>query len=431
MLRTVDGTTFRGVYSPGARLIHGFFCGGFEAEFSTSQAEPIETGSARAEVPRSGAMILAKILLDSFWANVIFGTTAFVLGACIGSFLNVVIYRVPREMSVGNPRRSFCPSCRKQLPMYLNIPLVSWVMLRGKCRFCGAEIAARYFVVELVTAIFFLAIWWVFPMSSMAVVYWILASLLLAATFIDLEHYMIPDEITIGGAVAGVVCAAIVPQLMGMQSHFRGFAFAVLGAAAGYVSLWLVVQFGKLAFGRVKESFEKPRSWSVHQPKGSDEPELALGEEKSPWSEFFCRPTDKIIFECETLKVAGRAIEKEFGAGTVRIFYNRVEAGGETILLADLDRIDGTATKVVIPREAMGFGDVKFMAMIGAFLGWQAVLFTILAGSVTGAVVGLVSRVTGREAWGAKIPFGPFLALGAVIWLWWGTRIWGWYFSRL
>ena len=369
--------------------------------------------------------------MDSVLVSVIYSTFAFVLGACIGSFLNVVIYRLPREISVGKPKRSFCPSCQKQLPMYLNIPLVSWVMLRAKCRFCGEKIAVRYFIVELVTALFFLAIWWAFPMWQMAGVYWIVASLLLAATFIDLEHYIIPDEITIGGAIVGLICAAIVPELMGVETMLRGFAFAVLGAAAGYLSLWLVVQFGKLAFGRVKETFETPQKWSVHQPKGSDEPELAIGEEKSAWSEFFFRPTDKIIFDCEKVTVKGKKIEKEFEGGMVRIYYNRIEAGEDNIMLADLDRIEGTTTEVVIPREAMGFGDVKFMAMIGTFLGWQAVLFTILAGSVTGAVVGLISRATGRESWGAKIPFGPFLALGAVIWLFFGLDIVAWYFVQI
>ena len=196
-------------------------------------------------------MIFGKILVDPIWINVMYGTIAFVLGSCIGSFLNVVIYRVPREISVGKPKRSFCPSCEKPIPIYLNIPLVSWLMLRGKCRFCGARIAARYFVVELITALFFLAIWIAFPVPQVAAVYWILAALLLAATFIDLEHYIIPDEITIGGAVAGLLCAAVVPQIMEQTSFIQGFAFSVLGAAAGYVSLWVVVQLGKLAFASV------------------------------------------------------------------------------------------------------------------------------------------------------------------------------------
>lgn len=375
-------------------------------------------------------MIIGKIFFSPMWISTIYCAIAFVLGSSIGSFLNVVIYRVPRDMSVGKPRRSFCPACEKAIPWYLNIPLFSWVFLRGKCRYCGSPIAFRYFFVELITGLFFLTIWLRVTSWQAAFVYWILISLLIAATFIDLEHYIIPDGITIGGAIAGIICALWVPAIMGETTWLRGVGMSALGAVAGYGSLWCIVHLGKLAFGRVKESFEKPVPWSVTQEEGQDEPLLSLGEDSTPWSEFFFRPSDRIIFQSPRIEIAGKSSRKTFKNVSVEIYFDRIEVGEDTSRLEDLESVKGEATSAVIPREAMGFGDVKFMAMIGAFLGWQAVLFTILAGSVTGAIVGLVARITGRQGWSSKIPFGPFLALGAVIWLFYGRRIVDWYFFR-
>ncbi|MDQ6765665.1 MAG: prepilin peptidase, partial [Verrucomicrobiota bacterium] len=127
-----------------------------------------------------------------------FSVLAFVLGAVVGSFLNVCIYRLPLDLSVNEPKRSFCPSCKKQIPWQQNLPLVSWLFLRGRCANCGSRIAFRYFAVELLTALLFLAIWRAFPWE-IALVYWLLAALLIVATFIDFEHFIIPDEITLGG----------------------------------------------------------------------------------------------------------------------------------------------------------------------------------------------------------------------------------------
>src|ERR1700682_4314776 len=95
--------------------------------------------------------------------NFLFAALAFVLGATVGSFLNVCIYRLPRDLSVNRPRRSFCPSCKKEIPWYQNLPLISWIVLRGRCANCGGKIAFRYFAVELVTALLFLAVWRSFP----------------------------------------------------------------------------------------------------------------------------------------------------------------------------------------------------------------------------------------------------------------------------
>src|SRR6476659_7803358 len=170
-----------------------------------------------------------------------FSVVAVTLGAVVGSFLNVCIYRLPLDLSVNEPRRSFCPSCKQQLAWYQNIPLFSWLVLRGKCAHCGARIAFRYFAVELLTALLFLWVWEVFPWP-MAISYWIFVSLLIAATFIDFEHFIIPDEITIGGTVVGIIASFAVPELMGTPSHVRAVITSALSVVAGYVILWVVLE---------------------------------------------------------------------------------------------------------------------------------------------------------------------------------------------
>src|SRR5438874_12776992 len=150
--------------------------------------------------------------------NFLFAAFAFIFGAAVGSFLNVCIYRLPRDLSVNEPRRSFCPSCQKPIPWHQNIPLVSWLFLRGRCANCGSRIAFRYFAVELLTALLFLAIWQSFSWP-MAIAYWIFISFLIIGTFIDFEHFIIPDRVTIGGIIAGFVAGISVPVLMDTDSR--------------------------------------------------------------------------------------------------------------------------------------------------------------------------------------------------------------------
>src|SRR5438876_9363086 len=170
----------------------------------------------------------------------LFDVFAFVLGACVGSFVNVCIYRLPLDLSVNHPRRSFCPSCKMQIPWQQNLPLVSWPALRGRCANCGARIAFRYFAVELLTALLFLIIWKAFPWQ-IAIAYWGFVALVIAATFIDFEHFIIPDEITIGGTIDGLIASTAVPRLMTTGRRINAVLIYAASTVVGYVLLCLLL----------------------------------------------------------------------------------------------------------------------------------------------------------------------------------------------
>ena len=352
--------------------------------------------------------------------QVLFATFAFILGAAVGSFLNVCIYRMPLDLSVNEPRRSFCPHCKNQIPFSQNIPLVSWLVLGGKCSKCKAPIAFRYFAVELLTAVLFLAVWLQSPML-LAFPYWIFVSLLIVATFIDFDHFIIPDEITWGGVGAGLLLSAAIPRMMGADSHLQGFLWSLVGAATGYFLLWGVVELGKVAFGKKRMVYGTPEPFEWK--RDGEDAEVRLGDESMKWSEMFARKNDRLILVTTAGKIDGRKFENL----RIVFHYNRVAADGEELPLEKIERISAEVSEVIIPREAMGFGDVKFIACIGAFLGWQAVLFTVMSASMIGAVIGVASIAVGRREMSARIPFGPYLAFGALVWMFFGWEIVNWY----
>lgn len=354
----------------------------------------------------------------------VFSGFAFVLGAVVGSFLNVCIYRLPLELSVNEPRRSFCPACKQPIPWYHNLPLISWFVLRGRCAKCGSKIAFRYVGVELITALLFLAVWRCFPWQ-IALAYWIFVCLIIVATFIDFEHFIIPDQVTIGGTIAGLIASVLVPELMNTDSRVAALVRSALGAALGYLALLVVLEAGKLAFGKKRIRFDSPTSfsWKRH----GDDAVFIVGDERSLWSDHFARETDRLLLSCDEVKMDERAYQHL----TLEFHYNRVRLGSDQTMLDDLNEISGVARELQIPREAMGRGDLKFLAAIGAFLGWRAVLFSIFAGSLVGSVVGLLTLVIGKRVWSAKLPFGPYLAFGALTWMFFGEAFVHWYFDLL
>src|SRR5206468_3625030 len=238
----------------------------------------------------------------------------------------------------------------------------SWPALRGRCANCGARIAFRYFAVELLTALLFLIIWKAFPWQ-IAIAYWGFVALVIAATFIDFEHYIIPDEITIGGTIAGLIASTAVPQLMTTDRRLNALLISAASAAVGYALLWLVLDGGKLVFGKKRIRIEKSAAftWARHD----DDADYVVDDENRLRSDFF------------------------------------------------------------------GRGDLKFLACICAFLGWRSVLFAIFAGSLFGSVIGLITLVLGRRVWSLKLPFGPYLAFGAITWMFFGDSVVRWYQTLL
>ncbi len=254
----------------------------------------------------------------------------FIFGLCIGSFLNVLIYRLPREEKIGLSR-SFCPHCRQMIPWYDNIPLLSYILLGGVCRYCKGRISFRYFFVELLTACLLCLLWWCFGAESPLVVaaYGVLVCLFIVATFVDLEFLIIPDVINFAGIGCGLIFAALYPPLLQANSWWQGLYRSFLGV---------------------------------------------------------------------------------------------IIAGGVLYLIA-------VSASYLLKKEAMGMGDVKLLAMIGAFLGWPWALFTIFTSSLLGTLAAVVLLALGKASLKGKIPFGPFLCLGALVSLFWGPEIVHWYLN--
>ena len=269
------------------------------------------------------------MMLSPFWM-IYLTIMAFLFGACVGSFLNVCIHRIPLDESVVAPR-SHCPRCGKLIAWYDNIPLFSFFVLRAKCRHCGASISARYFLVELLTAMLFLMVWNRYGFDVRTPIYWLFVGGLILGTFVDFSHMIIPDRVTLGGMLAGVVLSVAFPALHGKEVWAEGLKTSLVGLVCGSGLLLGVAYLGKLAF----------------------------------------------------------------------------------------------------KKDAMGLGDVKLLGAIGAFLGWRAVLFTIMMSSVLGSVVGVYLITSQKKEWQSRIPYGPYIALAAIIWILGGDTWWQMYINWL
>lgn len=343
-----------------------------------------------------------------FWSIVFFWW-----GSMVGSFLNVCIYRMPRGESVVYPP-SHCPGCNYAIPWYLNIPLVTWVYLRGKCRNCGASISIRYFLVELLTAITFLVCWLCFGKqgSLLVIVYCFIMAGFITATFIDLEHFIIPDEITIGGIFAGLFCSFFVPELHETSHLGTAMKRSFIGAAVGGGMIYAILRVGKWCFGKQKLAFP-PDSKIVFTETG-----LVLPEETVPFEDLFYRNSDFISFHAKKLELVDRCYRDV----SVRLTPAELKIGADVFNPETILHMEGVTDEIVLPREAMGFGDVKFMAAIGAFLGWQSVVFSLMVSSIIGAAVGVALIASGKREWSSRLPYGPYIALAAVIWMFGGKR---------
>jgi leader peptidase (prepilin peptidase) / N-methyltransferase len=258
----------------------------------------------------------------------LFAFFSFFVGACIGSFLNVCVYRIPLNRSVVHPG-SHCSACGAAILWYQNIPILSWAALRGRAACCGTKIDMRYWLVEIGTAFLFLAVFLKYGETDpiAGVLYAVMISGLIIACLIDLDHYIIPDRFSLGGCVAGFVACTIHPALMGQKTPLQGFSWSLASAIAGAVTLLAVAWLGTLLF----------------------------------------------------------------------------------------------------KKEAMGMGDVKLLAALCAFLGITSITWVLPLSSAIGAVLGVSLIIWQRGAWGTRIPYGPFLGLAAILWIFGGSDVMNWY----
>jgi leader peptidase (prepilin peptidase)/N-methyltransferase len=249
----------------------------------------------------------------------------FAIGASIGSFINVVVYRLPARLSILWPP-SRCPHCIHQLKAYDNVPVLGWLWLQGRCRYCKTKISWRYPVIEALTGAIFLLVFWVFQFSYLTIGYWMLCSWLLALSLIDLDTMTLPNPLTQSGLVLGVVFQMVV-------------GFLSLGSWVGSINHLMMAMVGAV-----------------------------LG-----------------LWLFDTIAIVG---------------------------------------SIVFGKAAMGGGDAKLAAMMGAWLGWQYLLLASFVACGLGALVGGTAIViSGRKQWGQKMPFGPYLALGAMIAMFTGEAI--------
>jgi leader peptidase (prepilin peptidase)/N-methyltransferase len=256
---------------------------------------------------------------------------AFIFGSIVGSFLNVCIHRMPIGESVVWPR-SHCPHCKKRIPGYDNIPYLSYLLLRGKCRYCKNKISLRYPLVELLTAVTFVIFFQHYRLTYDFFVYVLFACTLIIATFVDIQHRIIPDEVSIGGAIVGFILISIKgfslkPLTFNFVPLLNSFLGMIIGAGVIYLT-------GK-------------------------------------------------IFDLVYFKL-----------------LKRPPIQGET--------------------ESMGGGDVKLLAMIGAFLGWERVLMSFFLAPFFGAVFGVINLIAKKDH---TIPYGPFLAVASLVSLFWFQQI--------
>lgn len=376
------------------------------------------------------------------WESPFFFITIFVLGCCVGSYLNAVIYRLPRGLSTSDPKRSFCPICKKPIPFFRNIPIFTWLIQRGKCAECDAPIAARYLLVELLTGLVWLGLWWFFAVHSVETGRWIdpdlfwypgaqaiffivLATIAIVITFVDIEHMIIPLCLSIGGGVVALIGAVLFPWHLGETTWLGGLKVSVMGGVLGFVSLYLVVRLGKLMFGKTKVEADEPMDWSIRDArKDSIEPNenvcLILDDEENFWHDIFYRDSDKLVMNGVTdLKVNGEARE----SGKIIIKKEKIILEDEIIELDYLKDISGKVTSLVVPREAMGMGDVHLLGVIGLILGCQSLLLVVVASCLIGILLHLIAG----KGFGKPFPFGPSLILGALLWVLYGPELIAYY----
>ncbi len=267
----------------------------------------------------------------------------------------------------------------------------------------------------------FLSCWISFGGSpAMALVYGILLAGLIVATFVDFKHFIIPDEITLGGIGVGFCCSALLPQLHEQKLLTASLLQSLLGIGAGAGLMYFILQAGKLAFGRQRLALSGETKIIFTDTA------LLLPDKEIPYDELFHRKTDAIELPARSVELGNRSYQNV----PLRLTSTSLQIGDDKFNPEEISRVEAFSSEVVVPREAMGFGDVKFMAAIGAFLGWQGVVFSLIASSLIGSLAGVGLVAVRRREWSARLPYGPYMALAGTIWIFGGKHIFDVVFAR-
>jgi leader peptidase (prepilin peptidase)/N-methyltransferase len=302
------------------------------------------------------------------------------IGATIGSFLNVVIYRLPRRMSLGNPKHSFCPSCKNRLGWIDMVPLFSWLVLRGKCRQCGAKVSSRYLFVELVNGVIWGGLWYQYLIRDdqlgRAVFYALAGSLLVVCIFIDIELYIIPDEINALLLLVGIGYNVYLFLQHSPEWLWHGVPSSLAGALVGVAALWLIAFLGRLAFGK--------------DAMGHGDIKMARG-------------VGALLFPVMALTSFGLAIALGAVLGVAQVLIRKQPPKSE-------DEDAGEPPPESIPSLLKcGLGYVCCIDALGLF---YPPLYEKWFGDEP---YDTIEEVEDFEVERTMIPFGPYLALGAIV----------------
>lgn len=229
------------------------------------------------------------------------------------------------------------------------------------------------------------------------------------------KHEIIPDEITVGGILAGIICSCLLPLLHGQTSVSDAVRESGLGIATGAGIIYFFVRMGKLVWGR-KTFLLPPGTRIIFTETG-----LVLPDREIPYEEVFYRPSDTIRLHASTVELVDRCYREV----QIRLSASTLQIGDERLNPEEVPCMEAVSDRIVIPREAMGLGDAKYMAAIGAFLGWQRVVFSLFVSSALGAAVGLSLAALGRKP--ERLAYGPYISIAAGLWIFAGHPIVAWY----
>jgi len=248
---------------------------------------------------------------------------------------------------------------------------------------------------------------------GLALAYGIVLTGLIVTTFVDFKHFIIPDEISIGGTLLGVLCSLLLPSLHGQKAFLAGGLQSALGIVVGAGVVYGVLRLGKLAFGRQRLAFAEETK-ILFTDRG-----LILPDKEIGYDELFYRKSDAVTLQARVVEVNGRI----FTDAPIRLTPGSLQVGEERFVPAEVSRMEAVSAEINLPREAMGLGDVKLMAAIGAFLGWQAAIFSLVVSSFLGSAVGVGLIAVRRREWSSRVPYGPYIAVAAAIWIFAGKQL--------